>query len=424
MDSDKRFLTVVSKSNKRYRANTRGNIDAVVEQCTHIMIEGVERELTEEYKAIIKETDMNLSIEGLITEGFAYRNFNYEPSKSENIESNMVFVGIIGLENPLEENLENSIDRIKDKAIVPILFTEESKLSAITNAKKANIIRNNNQVVAGIELDSLNHQELKDLLCRVRVFCRVNPEIKSKIVSLFIKDGHKVATTGENLGDLPALNLSNVGIGKGKASVMVKRLSDVYIKENYLDGFFKIRDFSKIFHKNLDRGFKIYFMTILSELFVLLGSLMMGQAESLDFWNIIIINGILFIPLSLIILLKRGRDISNNEVITRALIISIITMISTYKVEGKEVTIIPLTILSMGILLFTLFNSNTSIRRLSKELSMGIVSILIICLSVVGIIILNNIVIRDIIAVELIASIIFFIIFEILARKWQNSLMR
>jgi Cation transport ATPase len=259
MDSDKRFYTVVTRINKRYRANTRGNVDAVLERCTHIMIEGVERELTDEYKAIIKDNDMNLSIEGLITEGFAYRNFTYEPSKSENIESNMVFVGVIGLENPLEDHLENSINRIKDKAIVPILFTEESKLSAITNAKKANIIRNNNQVVAGIELDSLNQQELKDLLCRVRVFCRVNPEIKSKIVSLFIKDGHKVATTGETLGDLPALNLSNVGIGKGKASAMVKRLSDVYIKENYLQGFFKIRDFAKIFDNNIDRGFKIYF---------------------------------------------------------------------------------------------------------------------------------------------------------------------
>jgi len=424
MDSDKRFLTVVSNFDRRYRANTRGNVDDVLERCKYIMIEGVERELTDEYKAIIKDTDMNLSIEGLITEGFAYRNFSYEPSKGENIESNLVFVGIIGLENPLEENLENSIERIKDKAIVPILFTEESKLSAITNAKKANIIKNDNQVVAGIELDSLNHQELRDLLCRVRVFCRVNPEIKSKIVSLFIKDGHKVATTGENLGDLPALNLSNVGIGKGKASVMVKRLCDVYIQENYLDGFFKIRDFSRIFSKNIDRGFKMYFMTILSELFVLLGCLIMGQVESLDLWNILVINGFLFIPISLIILLKRGRDISNNEVITRASILSIITMISIYKVDGKEATLIPLTILSMGILLFTLFNSNVSMRRLSNELVMGIVSFLIIIIAIVGVILINNILPRDIIIIELAVSVIFLIIFEILARKWQNSLMR
>lgn len=47
MDSDKRFLTIVTRLNNRYRANTRGNVDAVLEQCTYIMIEGVERELTE-----------------------------------------------------------------------------------------------------------------------------------------------------------------------------------------------------------------------------------------------------------------------------------------------------------------------------------------------------------------------------------------
>lgn len=424
MDSDKRFSTVVSKINKRYRANTRGNVEDVLEQCTHVMIEGVERELTDEDRSKIKEVDMNLSIEGLITEGFAYRNFTYEPSKSENIESNMVFVGIIGLENPLEENLENSINRIKDKAIVPILFTEESKLSAITNAKKANIIRNNNQVVAGIELDSLNHQELKDLLCRVRVFCRVNPEIKSKIISLFIKDGHKVATTGETLGDLPGLNLSNVGIGKGKASTIVKKVADVYIQENYLDGFFRIRDFSKLFDRNIDRCFKIYFMTVFSELLVLVGSIIMGQTESLDFWNVLIINGILFIPLSSIILLKSGRDVTRNEMITRSLILSIITMISIYKVDGKEATIVPLTILPIGVLLFTMFNSNTSIRKLSNELIMGIIAFFIIIIAVTGIILVNNILLRDIIAIELVTSIIFLIIFEILARKWQNSLMR
>ncbi|MVX63061.1 cation-transporting P-type ATPase [Clostridium chromiireducens] len=424
MDSDKRFSTVVSKFSKRYRANTRGNVDAVLETCTHIMLEGVEKELTDEYKTKIKEIDMNLSIEGLITQGFAYRNFTYEPSRSENIESNMVFVGIMALENPLEENLEIIINRIKDKAIVPILFTEESKLSAITNAKKANIIRNDNQVVAGIELDSLNHQELKDLLCRVRVFCRVNPEIKSKIVSLFIKDGHKVATTGETLGDLPALNLSNVGIGKGKASSIVKKVADVYIQENYLDGFFKIRDFSRIFNKNIDRGFKIYFMTVFSELLVLVGSAIMGQTESLDFWNVIIINGLLFIPLSLVTLLNNGRNISNNELITRSLILSVITMISIYKVDGKEATIIPLIIISFGALLTTLFNSHVSIRRSSKELIMAIIALLLIVISAAGIILMNRIFLRDIILIELVVSIIFLIIFEILAIKWQNSLMR
>ncbi len=262
------------------------------------------------------------------------------------------------------------------------------------------------------------------MLCRVRVFCRVNPEIKSKIVSLFIKDGHKVATTGETLGDLPALNLSNVGIGKGKASTIVKKVSDVYIKENYLDGFFKIRDFSRVFDGNIDRGFKVYFIALFSELLTLVGSIIMGQTGSLEFGNVVTINGVLFIPLSLIILLKKGRDITRNEMIVRSFVLSIITMVSIYKLGDKEAAIVTLTILSIGILLFTLFNSNISIRKFSNELIMPVISLLVIIIAVISMILINGILIRDIIGIEIAASIIFLLIFEILARKWQNSLMR
>ncbi|AQS08993.1 calcium-transporting ATPase 1 [Clostridium saccharobutylicum] len=424
MDSDKRFLTIVTRLSNRYRANTRGNVDAVLEQCTYIMIEGVERELTEEYKTKIKTMDMNFSIEGLITQGFAYRNFTYEPSSDENIESNMVFVGIVGLENPLEDDLHISLNKIKDKGLVPIIFTEESKLSAITNAKKANLIKNSNQVVAGIELDSLNQQELKELLCRVRVFCRVTSEIKSKIISLFIKDGHQVVTTGELFGDLPALNLSNVGIAKGNVSPLVKKISDVYIKENYLDGFFKIRDFSRALNKNIDRTFSTFYIMILSELFILIGSIIIGQTEGLDFWNVLILNGILLVPLSLINILNEGRNISKNEIVIKSLILSIITMISIYKVNGKEATIIPLTIISIGMLILTLSNNNVSLRKFSNELKLAIISFILILISVGCIIIVNGIVLRDIIIIELVVSIIFLIIFEILSRKWKNSLMR
>lgn len=424
MDSDKRFSTVVTRLNRGCRANSRGNVDAILDVCTHFMVNGIERELTEDIRSEIKRIDMNLSIEGMITEGFAYRNFSYEPTKSENIESNMVFVGIMGLENPLEDNLEISMSRIKDKGIVPIIFTEESKLSAMTNAARANLIKSKNQVVAGIEMDSLNQSELKELLCRVRVFCRVTPEIKSKIISLFIKDGHKVASTGEVIGDLPALNLSNVGIAKGKASDIVKKICDVYIEENYLDGFFRLRRFARTFDKNIDRAFKTYFMTLLSEIIVLLVSTIIGQADALDMWTVITINGVLFIPVSLVILLSDGREIGTNIMILKSMLLSTVALIALYGSEGKEACIISLVVLAMGSIISAAFNSNVLVRRFSNELLMIFISLLIVLVSVSAIMHFNNIIIRDIIAVELVFSVIFFLVLEILCRKWQNSLMR
>lgn len=424
MEADKRFSTVVCKLKRGCRANTRGNVDAVLEQCTHIMINGIERELTEEYIDKIKEVDMKLSLQGLITEGFSYRNFNYEPSKDENIESNMVFVGVVGFENPLDEDLKKNLEKIKNNGMVPIIFTGEGKLSAIASMKKAGIIKNSNQVVAGIELDSLNHQELKELLCRVRVFCRVTPEIKSKIVSLFIKDGHNVATTGDTLGDMPALNLSNVGISKDKASTIVQKISDVFIEENYLEGFFKLRRFSHLFRLNINRTLKTYFMVVFAELIVLLSNVVIGQTDTLDLWSILTINFFMFVPLCQVLLLKVGRSMGKREFVFRSCVLALLSCISMYRIEGEEAGIIPLIIISVGVIIYTLFSSRISLIKLTNELLMCLISLLIVFVAAASVIALKNIVIRDIVVAEIIISCISLLIFEILYGKWKDSLMR
>lgn len=423
-DNDKAFSTIVCKLNRGFRANSRGNVDIVLERCTHIMINGIERELTDEYRNKIKEIDMNLSFKGLITQGFAYRNFNYEPSKDGNIESNMVFVGIIAFENLLKDNLKYSLNKINNEGLIPIIFTEEGKLSAITSLKKAGVIKNSTQVVAGIELDSLNHHELKELLCRARVFCRVTPDIKSKIVSLFVKDGYNVATTGDKLSDMRALNLSDVGISKGNASSIVQKVSDVFIEENYLDGFFKIRNFSKVLKKNIDNTLKTYFMIILSELLILLINNIIGQNGTLDMWDILTINYFMFIPLSQALLLGNGVGMRKRDFLIRSVVLATLSCISMYKVEGREASIIPLVIISIGAIFYTLFSSKISFKRFSNELLMCLISLLIVCVAVVVIIIMNNIVPRDIVIIEIIICSIFLFIFEILYGKWQNSLMR
>jgi len=421
IDSDKKFSTVVTKIKGRYRANTRGNLDSVLDKCTYVMMEGIERELTDEIRNRIKLLDMSFSSEGLVTQGFAYRNFNYQPSKSENIESNMVFVGVVGLENPLKHNIKNEVRNIKDRGIVPILFTDESKLSAITNCLKCEIIRNKNQVVAGIELDSLNQDELKELVGRVRVFCRITPEIKAKIVALFVKDGYKVATVGENLSDLPVLNLANTGISKGEATPMVKKISDVYIKENYLEGLFNIRKYSKELKINIQRSLKLFFMIVLSELIILSGCLIIGQTDIMNFWNILIINAILMIPLSIITILRSGNEVSIIGMIIRSIVLSVITLISVYKVEYLEGQIIPIALLGIDSLIFTLVNSNISIKKISNELILGIVTFFIILLSIFGIMFVYGVVLRNIIMIEILISLFILFIYEILAEKWQNS---
>ena len=119
-----------------------------------------------------------------------------------------------------------------------------------------------------------------------------------------------------------------------------------------------------------------------------------------------------------------GREIGTNIMILKSMLLSTVALIALYGSEGKEACIISLVVLAMGSIISAAFNSNVSVRRFSNELLMIFISLLIVLVSVSAIMHFNNIIIRDIIAVELVFSVIFFLVLEILCRKWQNSLMR
>ena len=107
--------------------------------------------------------------------------------------------------------------------------------------------------------------------------------------------------------------------------------------------------------------------------------------------------------------------------IIRSIVVSIITLISIYKVEPSEGQIIPLIFLGTDALIFTLLNNKVSIRKISNELTLGIVTLFIILISAFLITFINGIIIRDIIIIEIIISIVILLTYEILSEKWQNS---
>ena len=105
-DYERKIKTTLNKVEDKYRANVIGSVDKILANCTHIMKNGIEVEITAKDIMDIKSKDLNFSKESLYVTGFAYRNFNYEPSVNENIESNLVFAGLVGFENPCKENVQ------------------------------------------------------------------------------------------------------------------------------------------------------------------------------------------------------------------------------------------------------------------------------------------------------------------------------
>lgn len=269
MESEKRFKTTLNKSKKRYRANVRGALDSVLDRCTSIMIDGIEVDIEDKDIEKIKIMDYNLSLRGYITEGIAYRSFSYEPTVSENIESNLVFVGIVALENPLRENINENIQYLRERRITPLVFTEDNKIAAASLGKKIGIIQKENQVMSGVELEALSKEELMEQLKSVRIFSRVAPDMKNNIINILAKDKYNILTFGENLSDLPALGLCKIGVAKGKIPDIVKANCDIYIKENYLDNIVNIMSSFTGFREKFKAIFNLLLINILLEILLI-----------------------------------------------------------------------------------------------------------------------------------------------------------
>ena len=135
-DTNKNLITTVNKGEKGYRANTRGTLEGVLKLCTHILVNGIERELDPSDIEKIKLADLYFSRSGLVTEGFAYRSFTYEPSKLENIESNLVFVGLVALERIFVEGVSEDIEKLINDGILPIIITDDNKIVGEILGKK------------------------------------------------------------------------------------------------------------------------------------------------------------------------------------------------------------------------------------------------------------------------------------------------
>lgn len=240
-DSEKKIYTTVNKVEKNHRANVKGSVDEVLYRCKYIMRDGIEKEICEEDIENIKKADLSMSSEGLTTVALAYRSFYYEPSPKENIESNLVFVGLIGFENIIIPEAYRQINILKKSKIVPLLFTDDNKITATALAAEVGIVNNMEQTISGVEFDALNEEEKIQILSKVRVFSRFSPEQRCEIISSYIDDGYNTAVMGDKLIDLPYVSKSKVSFAvKNRCSNIIKNICDAFIETSYIEAFITI----------------------------------------------------------------------------------------------------------------------------------------------------------------------------------------
>ncbi|MBU3160114.1 hypothetical protein KPL37_10145 [Clostridium frigoris] len=315
-DSDKRIKTVVNKIDDKYRANVKGVLDGMLSRCTHILINGVEKEINEDDIVNIINVHIDMSNKAYNVTGYAYRNFSYKPSIDENIESNLVFVGLIGFENPIKKNSYIAVNTCRKIDIRVIIDQEDNKLASFAFGELIGLTCKKEEILSGIEMDYMSKDEFEKNIENVSIFSKISPKHKSEIVSVLNEKGHSIASVGDTLTDLEYLNKSDISISVGsECSNVVKKLSNIFLEENDFGDIVNLIQDSKKIINNISRVVLFISTLAVSEIFIILLSIIIKNGMPFTLISSLSLNFILLPCCCLAILLQNiNTDITLKNI--------------------------------------------------------------------------------------------------------------
>ncbi|MEG1705119.1 MAG: cation-translocating P-type ATPase [Clostridia bacterium] len=227
-DSTRKMMTTVNKVDDKYMVCTKGAIESVIDSCKYVLIDGKLEEITKEFKNNIIQVNLSLAHEALRVLAFAYKIEDKEVQINGNedmkkVESDLIFVGLTGMIDPPRPEAKEAVRQCFEAGMIPVMITGDNIETASAIAKELGIITKDDEAVTGIEVDKMSEEELLKRVQNIRVYARVSPENKIRIVKAWKKLGKTVAMTGDGVNDAPALKGSDIGIGMGITGTEVSK---------------------------------------------------------------------------------------------------------------------------------------------------------------------------------------------------------
>lgn len=284
----KRMIVVVrERSSKKVTAIIKGAAEVVFPLC---------RLSTKVQKSMSKELE-KWAAEGLRNLAIASKTLSSKKNKGAftNLKQ-FEFLGLVGQEDTVRESAIHAVRAARTAGIESIMVTGDHRLAAFSIARQVGIADNEEQVIDGSRLSDMTDEVLAEELLRasspVRVFSRVDPEQKLRIVELIKHKIHAiVAVTGDGVNDAPALKAAHIGIAMGiTGSDVTKQVADMVIADdNYatiVTGIFQ----GRVIFSNLVKFIKYLLSSNIGEVVVVFFGTLSGHLHILLPVQILLIN--------------------------------------------------------------------------------------------------------------------------------------
>jgi len=230
-DSARKTMTTINLVEGKKVANIKGAPEILLEKSKYMLVNGSVRPLGQKDKEKILQANNDMTKSAMRVLGFAFKELP-NAYKRENVERDLIFVGMIGSIDPPRKEAKESIGLCKQAGIRVVMITGDHKNTAVAIAKEIGLYDKNSGVLTGEEIDKLSDEELFKLSRNVAVFARVSPEHKIRIVDAVKRGNNVAAMIGDGVNDVPALKRSDIAVSVGSGTDVAKDVSDMILLDD------------------------------------------------------------------------------------------------------------------------------------------------------------------------------------------------
>lgn len=234
-DSVRKMMSTVHSSPDGIVQYTKGAPDEILKKCSSALINGEVVPFTDELRATVAAENKRMADKALRVLAVAYKNYGSEPGEysPEALENDLIFIGLTGMIDPVRPEVKAAIEECRMAGITPIMITGDHRDTAVAIAMELGIISDPSEAITGAQLNEMSDEEFDEKVGQFKVYARVQPEHKTRIVNAWRTKGKITAMTGDGVNDAPSIKSADIGIGMGITGTDVtKNVADMVLADD------------------------------------------------------------------------------------------------------------------------------------------------------------------------------------------------
>jgi Ca2+-transporting ATPase len=249
-------MTTVTYYNDMYEAHLKGALEVVIELSDKILVEGVEHDLTPEWREAVLRAGELMAAQGfrVLAAGRRVLGTTGVEQDEEAVERGFTFLGFVGIADPPRPEAAEAVAKCVEAGMKPVMVTGDHLSTAVAIAREVGIYREGDIAVHGSELEKLSDEELDKKVEKISVYARVTPHHKLRIVDAWRRRSKTVAMTGDGINDAPALKKADIGVAMGiKGTEVAKEASDLILLDDNFATIVKAVELGRWIYDNIKK---------------------------------------------------------------------------------------------------------------------------------------------------------------------------